>query len=237
MREICFDTETTGLDPASGHRIVEMGGVELVNRVPTGKTLHLYINPERDMPVEAFEVHGLSEAFLADKPLFSDVVEAFLEFVGDAKLVIHNASFDMKFVNAELKACGRPTLPMSQSIDTVAMARTKFPGSPASLDALCKRFEIDNSARTKHGALLDAELLAEVYIELTGGRQTGMSFGDATEAATPKSQGAETAAAFQANRPQRPARPHAASAEERAAHAAFMKKIQNPIWSAEEDAS
>lgn len=232
MREICFDTETTGLDPASGHRIVEIGGVELVNRVPTGRNLHLYVNPERDMPVEAFQVHGLSEAFLADKPVFADIVEEFLEFVGDAKLVIHNAAFDMKFVNAELKSCGRPTLPMSQAIDTVAMARAKFPGAQASLDALCKRFEIDNSARTKHGALLDAELLAEVYIELTGGRQTGLSFGEAERDAAAPGPGPTTSAT--PDRPVRPARPHAPSAEEEAAHAAFLEKLSSPIWTAAE---
>lgn len=232
MREICFDTETTGLDPAGGHRVVEIGGVELINRVPTGETYHVYLNPERDMPVEAFQVHGLSEAFLADKPLFQDVVEDFLAFVGDAKLVIHNAAFDMKFLNAELKACGRPTLPMSQSIDTVAMAREKFPGAAVSLDALCKRFAIDNSARTKHGALLDAELLAEVYIELTGGRQTGLTFGD-----DGPSQGTSRAASRVttiSDRPVREPRPHAPSAEEEAAHKAFLEKISNPLWIAAE---
>lgn len=230
MREICFDTETTGLDPESGHRVVEIGGVELINRVPTGETYHVYLNPERDMPVEAFQVHGLSEAFLADKPLFQDVVEEFLEFVGDAKLVIHNASFDMKFLNAELRACGRPTLPMSQAIDTVAMAREKFPGSAASLDALCKRFAIDNSARTKHGALLDAELLAEVYIELTGGRQTGLTFGEGGTSERKSNAAARTATL--SARPVRAARPHAPSAEEEAAHKAFLEKINNPIWTA-----
>lgn len=233
MREICFDTETTGLDPKDGHRLVEIGCVELVNRVPTGEVYHVYLNPERDMPTEAFNVHGLSEAFLADKPLFADIVEDFLAFVGDGILVIHNASFDMKFVNAELKACGRPTMSMSQTIDTVAMARAKFPGAAASLDALCKRFEIDNSARTKHGALLDAELLAEVYIELTGGRQVGLSFADDSAKAGSKD-GAAAAlaaqAARQAERPQRPPRPHSATPEELARHKAFLAKISAPIW-------
>lgn len=230
MREICFDTETTGLDPASGHRLVEIGCVELINRVPTGKDYHVYINPERDMPIGAFEVHGLSEAFLADKPLFADIVEDFLAFVGDDKLVIHNASFDMKFVNAELKACGRPTLPMSQAIDTVAMARAKFPGAQASLDALCRRFEIDNSARTKHGALLDAELLAEVYIELTGGRQTGLSFGE-DAAGGDTAQDVGRSARTSTDRPVRPARPHAPTDAELAAHSAFIAaKIKNPVW-------
>lgn len=231
MREICFDTETTGLDPAAGHRLVEIGGVELVNRVPTGNNFHVYINPERDMPVEAFQVHGLSEAFLADKPLFPDVVEDFLAYVGDAKLVIHNAAFDMKFLNAELKACGRPTLSMDQSIDTVAMARAKFPGAQASLDALCKRFGIDNSARTKHGALLDAELLAEVYIELTGGRQTGLSFAQ-EDPGGKQASGSTLSTGPTMDRPQRPARPHAPSAEEEAAHKAFLEQISSPIWTA-----
>jgi DNA polymerase-3 subunit epsilon len=228
MREICFDTETTGLDPNQGHRLVELGGVELINRVPTGNNYHVYINPERDMPTEAFEIHGLSEAFLADKPVFADVVEDFLDFLGDATLVIHNAGFDMKFLNAELKACGRPGLPMSRAIDTVAMARAKFPGAAASLDALCKRFEIDNSARTKHGALLDAELLAEVYIELTGGRQTGLSFADDRGAADDASP--DLRATGRTERPIRPARPHAPSDAEIAAHAAFLEKLASPIW-------
>jgi DNA polymerase-3 subunit epsilon len=227
MREICFDTETTGLDPNDGHRLVEIGGVELINRVPTGETYHVYLNPERDMPVEAFNIHGLSEAFLVDKPLFADVVEDFLDFVGDATLVIHNAAFDMKFVNAELKACGRPPLPMRQALDTVQLARSKFPGAQVNLDALCKRFGIDNSARTKHGALLDAELLAEVYIELTGGRQSGLGFGDDGAGA---GAGRTAAAPARAERPVRPPRPHAPSEAELAAHRAFLEKIPNAVW-------
>lgn len=171
MREIVLDTETTGFDPESGDRIVEIGAVELHNHVPTGKTYHQYINPARDMPQEAFEVHGLSEEFLRDKPLFKEIGQAFLDFIGDSKLVIHNASFDMKFLNAELGWINLPRLPMDQAIDTLAIARRKFPGSPASLDALCRRFNIDNSSRTLHGALLDSEILAEVYLELVGGRQ------------------------------------------------------------------
>ena len=228
MREICFDTETTGLEPDSGHRIVEIGGVEMVNRVLTGTHYHVYINPERDMPTEAFQIHGLSEAFLADKPVFADIAEDLLEFIGDATLVIHNAPFDMKFINAELRTCGRLALPVSRATDTLAMARAKFPGAQASLDALCKRFEIDNSARTRHGALLDAELLAEVYIELTGGRQTGLSFnesGDATRRDGP-ARGAAS------GRPVRPARPHAPSPEEERAHRAFLEKLGDPIWAA-----
>ncbi|UYV37309.1 DNA polymerase III subunit epsilon [Rhodobacteraceae bacterium D3-12] len=171
MREIVLDTETTGFDPESGDRIVEIGAVELIGHMPTGETYHQYINPQRDMPQEAFEVHGLSEEFLRDKPVFADIAQAFQDFVGDDKLVIHNASFDMKFLNAELKWANRQLLPMEQAIDTLAMARRKFPGAQASLDALCRRFGIDNSARTLHGALLDSEILAEVYLELIGGRQ------------------------------------------------------------------
>ncbi len=171
MREIVLDTETTGFEPSEGHRIVEIGAVELLNKMPTGRTYHQYINPERPMPKEAFEVHGLGDDFLRDKPVFKTIARDFIEFVGESTLVIHNAAFDMKFLNAELKSLGHPGLPMSQSLDTVAMARRKFPGAPASLDALCRRFGIDNSAREKHGALLDCELLAEVYLELIGGRQ------------------------------------------------------------------
>lgn len=171
MREIVLDTETTGFDPQQGDRIVEIGAVELFNHMPTGNTYHQYINPERDVPQEAFEVHGLGEEFLRDKPVFAEIAQAFLDFVGDAKLVIHNAAFDMKFLNAELGWLDLPKLPWDQAIDTLAIARSRFPGSPASLDALCRRFNIDNSARTLHGALLDSEILAEVYLELIGGRQ------------------------------------------------------------------
>lgn len=171
MREIVLDTETTGLDPNTGDRIVEIGAVELFNHMPTGKTYHQYINPQRDMPAGAFAVHGLSAEFLADKPVFPDIAQAFLDFVGDSKMVIHNASFDMKFLNAELKWCQKSKLPMSQALDTLDIARRKYPGASNSLDALCRRFGIDNSARTLHGALLDSEILAEVYLELIGGRQ------------------------------------------------------------------
>ncbi len=184
MREIVLDTETTGFEPETGDRIVEIGALELLNHVPTGRTYHQYINPERVMPQEAFEVHGIGpdmlaapreakpgEVTLRDKPVFARIGDAFVEFIGDARLVIHNASFDMKFLNAELGWMGRPPLPMDQATDTLAIARKKFPGSPASLDALCRRYGIDNSARTLHGALLDSEILAEVYLELIGGRQ------------------------------------------------------------------
>lgn len=172
MREIVLDTETTGFEPAEGHRIVEIGAIELFNHVPTGQTYHQYINPERAMPAEAFDVHGLGDDFLRDKPRFADIAPAFLDFVGaDSRLVIHNAAFDMKFLNAELNWVNLPPIVTERALDTVALARRKFPGAPASLDALCRRFGIDNSAREKHGALLDSELLAEVYLELIGGRQ------------------------------------------------------------------
>ena len=171
MREIVLDTETTGFEPNEGDRIVEIGAVELFNHLPTGRTYHQYINPKRNMPEAAFNVHGLSEEFLSDKPVFKDIAQEFIDFIKDSKLVIHNASFDMKFLNAELGSINRPALPMHQAIDTLAIARRKFPGSPASLDALCRRFGIDNSSRTLHGALLDSEILAEVYLELVGGRQ------------------------------------------------------------------
>jgi DNA polymerase-3 subunit epsilon len=223
MREIVLDTETTGFKPADGHRIVEIGCIELQNHVPTGGVFHKYINPERDMPMEAFQVHGLSEGFLSDKPVFAEVVGEFLEFVGDSKLVIHNAGFDMAFINAELKTLGFAAMPMSQAIDTVRMARDKFPGAQASLDALCRRFNIDNSARTKHGALLDAELLAEVYLELMGGRQQGFGL-------TADADSVGLAAATPAERVARPARPHEATEEELAAHRKFLERLTNPIW-------
>ncbi|WP_425092363.1 DNA polymerase III subunit epsilon [Tropicimonas sp. S265A] len=177
MREIVLDTETTGFDPESGDRIVEIGAVELHNHVPTGRVYHQYINPERSMPQGAFEVHGLGDAFLADKPVFAAIAQEFLDFVGDAHLVIHNAAFDMKFLNAELGWVKKRQLPWDQAIDTLAIARKKFPGSPASLDALCRRFGVDNSSREKHGALLDSEILAEVYLELIGGRQPDFMLG------------------------------------------------------------
>ncbi len=174
MREIILDTETTGLSPITGDRLVEIGAVELINHIPSGKTYHVYLNPERDMPKEAEAVHGLSEAFLKDKPLFKSIAAEFLAFIGDAPLIIHNASFDMGFINVELGSIGRAAIPPSQVIDTLQMARRSHPMGPNSLDALCRRYGIDNSKRTKHGALLDAELLAEVYLELIGGRQTAL---------------------------------------------------------------
>lgn len=226
MREIVLDTETTGLDPVAGHRVVEIGCVELVNHLPSGRVFHKYINPQRDMPVEAFNVHGLSEEFLRQHPLFDAIAQEFLDFVADSTLVIHNADFDMKFLNWELKQLGHPVFPKDRAIDTVAMARRRFPGSPANLDALCRRFEIDNTARTKHGALLDAELLAEVYLELIGGREPGLALG-------PKSAGGGAAASAPRQRQARPARPHAPSEDELAAHAAFIGGLAKPLWQAD----
>lgn len=226
MREIILDTETTGLDHASGDRIVEIGGVELFNRFPTNRSFHVYINPERPMSPEAEGVHGLSDVFLADKPRFADHVESFLEFVGDATLVIHNASFDIGFLNAELARTGHPPLRFDRVVDTLALARRKHPGAPNSLDALCARYGIDNSNRVKHGALLDAELLAEVYIELTEGRQSGLDFEIERVADGSLSDAVLRPA------PQRPA-PLAAlvSAEERAGHAAFIITLgEKAIW-------
>ncbi|GGE46315.1 DNA polymerase III subunit epsilon [Primorskyibacter flagellatus] len=225
MREIVLDTETTGFDPEQGDRIVEIGGVELWNHVPTGETYHVYINPERGMPQEAFEVHGLGDDFLRDKPKFRDVAQGFLDFVKDAKLVIHNASFDMKFLNAELGWLNLPKLPWDQAIDTLAIARQKFPGSPASLDALCRRFGIDNSSRTLHGALLDSEILAEVYLELIGGRQP--DFALATSAGS-----SETGTADDWRpRPRPTPLPSRITENEAAAHAAFVEKLgDGAVW-------
>ncbi|MEX2408010.1 MAG: DNA polymerase III subunit epsilon, partial [Rhodovibrionaceae bacterium] len=174
MREIVLDTETTGFDPESGHRIVEIACLELENHVQTGEVFQCYLNPEREMPEEAFRVHGLGDAFLATQPCFAEKAEEFLAFIADAPLIIHNAEFDLRFLNAELRGLGREPLPTERAIDTLAMARQRFPGAQASLDALCRRFEIDNSARSLHGALLDCQLLAEVYLELRGGRQPGL---------------------------------------------------------------
>lgn len=225
MREVVLDTETTGFDPETGDRIVEIGAVELVRHVATGRTYHQYINPEREMPQEAFEVHGLGDDFLRDKPKFAEVGQAFLDFIGDAKLVIHNAAFDIKFLNAELKWMGLPQIPWEQAIDTLAIARKKFPGSPASLDALCRRYGIDNSSRTLHGALLDSEILAEVYLELIGGRQP--DFGLSTVQG--QSSGAEGEIWIASARP-RSLKPRISDAEA-AAHAAFVEKLGgSALW-------
>ncbi|WP_209598999.1 DNA polymerase III subunit epsilon [Ruegeria sp. HKCCSP351] len=237
MREIVLDTETTGFDPESGDRIVEIGAVELWNHVATGETFHVYINPERSMPEEAFGVHGIGpdlletprppekgEVTLKDKPVFAKVGHGFREFVGDARLVIHNASFDMKFLNAELKWMGAPLIPMEQALDTLAIARKRFPGSPASLDALCRRFNIDNSNRVLHGALLDSEILAEVYLELIGGRQP--DFGLSTSASSADGGSDDWRAA-----PRSTPLPSRITEDERAAHEAFVKKLgENALW-------
>ena len=226
MREIIFDTETTGLDPKSGDRMVEIGCIEMVNRVPTGVTFHAYFNPDRDMPAAAEAVHGLSISFLSDKPRFHEKAAEFLEFIGEeTKLVAHNAGFDFGFVNSELEMCGLPPLSRERMIDTVAMARARHPGAKNSLDALCTRYGIDRSHRTRHGAMLDAELLAQVYVELTGGRQIGLSL-----AADLEQNDVITLVAIRRNRPFRAPRPHAASAEELAAHCAFLETVKSPLW-------
>jgi DNA polymerase-3 subunit epsilon len=229
MREIVLDTETTGLDPVHGDRLVEIGCVEVFNHIATGETYHQYVNPRRDMPAGAFAVHGLSEEFLSGHPVFAEVADAFLDFIGDDPLVIHNASFDMGFINAELRRLKRRELPMSQSVDTVRMARRRFPGAPASLDALCRRFDIDNSSRTYHGALLDAELLAEVYLELRGGRQPGLSLA-AAEASASSEATANEGEIPAPSADARAARPHAATADEVAAHDAFVATLKEPMW-------
>lgn len=225
MREIVLDTETTGLNPLGGDRIVEIGCIELENHLATGRTYHQYINPERDMPEEAFAVHGLSEEFLSGHPKFAEVADAFLEFIGDATLVIHNAQFDMGFINAELARINRPSVPMERAVDTVKMARQKFPGAQANLDALCRRFQIDNSGRELHGALLDSQLLAEVYLELIGGRQPDLALpGDAKKA----EEKIEHMEMVETNT--RTARAHRATPEELAAHEAFIDGLKDPIW-------
>lgn len=230
MREIVFDTETTGLSPANGDRMVEIGCVELLNRVETGRTFHSYFNPGRPMPSEAEAVHGLTDRFLSDKPLFHDVCEDLLEFVGDSPLVAHNAAFDFGFINHELATCGRPTVCTSRMVDTLTLSRQRFPGAKHSLDALCTRFGVDRSLRVRHGALIDAQLLAQVYVELTGGRQIGLTL--VAELIEDESQ---TDDGIGAGRPAlvaavRPPRPHSPSADELERHAAFLAGIADPIW-------
>jgi DNA polymerase-3 subunit epsilon len=220
LREIVLDTETTGLDATTGDRVVEIACLELENRIPTGNHFQRYVNPERDMPEGAFRIHGLSAEFLSGHPVFAKLVDDFLAFIAGDPLVIHNAEFDLRFLNAELKRLDRSAL-ANRAIDTVALARRKFPGAQVNLDALCRRFEIDNSARTFHGALLDCELLAEVYLELSGGRQPGFDLASAGRAKA--SQGP---AVRQARSP----RPHEPSAEERAAHEAYLNTFEEPIW-------
>ena len=225
MREIVFDTETTGLDPENGDRMVEIGCIEMVNRVATGRVYHAYFNPERDMPMEAERVHGLSAAFLADKPLFRDCVKELLEFIGDSPLVAHNAQFDFGFLNAEMRGCGAAEVILDRMVDTLAIARRRHPGAKHSLDALCSRYGVDRSHRVKHGALLDAELLAQVYVELTGGRQIGLELAADVE---------DSGATIRAFRPRtglyRAPRPHAASAAELARHKAFLETLKSPLW-------
>ncbi len=227
MREIVLDTETTGFEPEQGDRIVEIGAVELLNHMPTGRTYHQYINPERAMPNEAFEVHGLGDDFLRDKPVFARIAQEFLDFIQDATLVIHNASFDMKFLNAELGWVKKPAIPLERAVDTLAIARKKFPGSPASLDALCRRFNIDNSARTLHGALLDSEILAEVYLELIGGRQP--DFGLSSSGGSGRGGDAQGGDWRPAPRPN--ALPSRLSDAETAAHKAFVDTLgDSALW-------
>lgn len=241
MREIVLDTETTGFEPSEGHRIVEIGAIELFNHLPTGRTYHQYINPERDMPREAFEVHGIGPdllippetprpgaVILKDKPVFRLVAQSFLDFIGDARLVIHNAAFDMRFLNAELEWAGLTRLETSRAIDTLLMARSRFPGSPASLDALCRRFGVDNSSREKHGALLDSEILAEVYLELIGGRQPDLVL---SAASTGPGRGASSQGADWRPRPRPIPLPERITAEEAVAHSAFVGKLgEAAIW-------
>ncbi|WP_269584871.1 DNA polymerase III subunit epsilon [Roseibium sp. Sym1] len=232
MREISFDTETTGLNPRGGDRLVEIGGVELFNHIPTGNSYHVYINPQRDMPEEAFRVHGLSAEFLSDKPLFEHVADEFLEFVGDATLVIHNAAFDMGFINVELERAGRRIIPNTQVLDTLDLARRKHPTGPNSLDALCSRYGIDNSKRVKHGALLDAEILAEVYLELIGGRQTALGLVTEEEQSDAGSMSFEPGELGTFNARPRPAplkRPLLDSELE--AHKAFIERMgEDALW-------
>jgi DNA polymerase-3 subunit epsilon len=248
MREIVLDTETTGIDPSDGHRIIEIGALEMINQLPTGEQLHIYINPERDIDAGAVAVHGLTAEFLQDKPVFAAIVDEFLAFIGDSQMVIHNAPFDMGFINAELEKLGRDPLPMTQAVDTLKMARKKFPGAQANLNALCRRFEIDNTHRDLHGALIDADLLAAVYIELLGGKQRGLSLeppsssdvpASAMSAPDSPSSGAGSHNDLQSQASpdfeirtdsQRFDRPHSASQAEKAAHNALIDQIPEAIW-------
>jgi DNA polymerase-3 subunit epsilon len=222
MREIVLDTETTGLDPLNGHRVIEIGCVELLNHVPTGRTYQCYLDPERDVPEEAAAVSGLTSDFVKGKPLFASVVDEFLAFLADAPIVAHNAGFDLGFINAELRRVGREPFSLDRAIDTVVLARRKYPGAQASLDALCRRFNIDLSGRAKHGALIDAQLLAKVYLELIGGREPGLSLLSTVAAKTDLRPNQSKAV--------RPPRPHDATAEEAAAHRAFLSKLKDPLW-------
>ena len=223
MREVVLDTETTGLDPRSGHRIVEIGCVELINHMATGKHFHKYLNPERDIPEQASVIHGLTEEFLSSQPVFADIAEEFEAFIGDSTLVIHNAEFDLGFINAEREKISQPPIAPDLAIDTVSLARRKFPGAQANLDALCRRFKIDNSDRSLHGALKDARLLAEVYLELIGGRQQNLGL---------SAEERKIVEAAEKNR--RPPRPHAPTDAEQLAHAQFIEKLESPIWKIED---
>lgn len=225
LREIVLDTETTGLDPAAGDKMVEIGAIELIDHIPTGRTFHVYLNPGRPMSAEASAVTGITDAMLADKPSFIEVSADLVDFIGDGKLVIHNAAFDVKFLNAELTPYGYKPIKLADVVDTLQMARIKFPGSPATLDALCKRFEIDNSSRVVHGALLDAQLLAEVYIELLGGRQQGLSL----DVASDNAQGFPLSLDI-AEKKDRPLRVFAVSPAELAEHQAMCGKLKNAAW-------
>lgn len=227
IREIVLDTETTGLDPKRGHRIVEIGCIELINHLPTNNQFHVYINPEREMDAGAIAIHGITNEFLLDKPLFKDITQDFLEFISDSPLVIHNAPFDMKFLNAELRWAGLKELAMQRAIDTLVMARQKFPGSPASLDALCKRFEIDKSGRVKHGALIDSDLLAQVYLELIGGRQPDLL---AMEDEANKQLTTTLQLYPDPSTPVRPIREFAIPDIEYAAHQKLLEEIERPLW-------
>lgn len=225
MREIIFDTETTGFDPQSGDRMVEIGCIEMIDRVETGQTFHCYYNPQRPMPKAAEQVHGLTDIFLSDKKLFADGADELLEFLGDANLVAHNAQFDFKFLNAELILCGKRPISQFRMIDTLAIAKSKHPGAKLSLDALCSRYGIDRSHRVKHGALLDAELLSQLYIELTGGRQIGLGLADAAED-RPAALNHRQVVTKKFMEP----REHRASTEELERHQAFIATIANPLW-------
>ena len=227
MREIIFDTETTGFDPKNGDRMVEIGCIEMINRVATGQSYHAYFNPQRSMPAEAEAVHGLSDSFLADKPLFAASAQDFLDFIEDSPMIAHNANFDFNFINAELALCSMPIVSRDRMVDTVALAKVRHPGAKLSLDALCSRYGIDRSHRTKHGALLDAELLAQVYVELRGGRQIGLELvAETTKIVT------EIKVLNTKDRIFRQPRPHAASEEELIAHAGFLKSVDTPLWGA-----
>ena len=225
MREVVLDTETTGLDPGSGHRVVEIGCLELVNHVPTGTEYHCFLDPERDMPDEAFQIHGLSGEFLRGQKKFAEVADELAEFLEDSPLVIHNAAFDIKFLNAEFAMAGHPPIEMARAVDTMLMARQKFPGAPASLDALCKRFDIDLTVRDKHGALIDSQLLAAVYLELIGGRQADLALVADNRLETPVDTRPRD------SRPPRPNLPGAQpTAEEIAAHEKFLERLTDPVW-------